>query len=334
MAEPLHPDTVLYAGEKPFPVLPACDHYAGSEKLMVKSLALQRELGPVFDVTCDCEDGAPAGRERQHAELVAGIIAGPDNAYGRVGARIHDVRHAHWRQDLEVIVGTAGRQIAFLTLPKATGVADVLELMAALEAVRREAGISWTIPVHVLIETHGALREAYAIASVPGVECIDFGLMDFVSAHHGAIPASAMASPGQFEHPLVVRAKCEIVAAALAAGVVPVHNVTTELHDTVAIAADARRAREQFGFLRMWSIHPDQIAPIVEAMRPDFGETQEAAEILLAAREADWGPIRQHGRLHDRASYRYFWELLRRAHATGMAVPPAAREAFFASDPR
>ena len=30
------------------------------------------------------------------------------------------------------------------------------------------------------------------------------------------IPASAMRSPGQFEHPLVVRAKCEIAAAALA----------------------------------------------------------------------------------------------------------------------
>ncbi len=332
-SEPLHPDSVLYTGEKRFPVLPACDHYAGSEKLMAKSLARQRELGPVFDITCDCEDGAPAGRERQHAELVASIIAGPDNAFGRVGVRIHDLRHPHWREDLEIIVGQAGRQIAFVTLPKATGLADVLELMQGLEAARRGAGLAWPIPVHVLIETHGALREAYAIACVPGVECIDFGLMDFISAHHGAIPASAMVSPGQFEHPLIVRAKCEIVAAAMAAGVVPAHNVTTELHDPVAISADARRAREQFGFLRMWSIHPDQIGPIVEAMRPDFGEAQEAAEILLAAREADWGPIRYRGRLHDRASYRYFWDLLRRAHATGMTVPQPAREAFFASSP-
>jgi citrate lyase subunit beta/citryl-CoA lyase len=38
-----------------------------------------------------------------------------------------------------------------------------------------------------------------------------------------------MLSPGQFEHPLIVRAKCEIAAAALANGVVPSHNVTTEL---------------------------------------------------------------------------------------------------------
>ena len=30
------PDTVLFSGEKPFPVLPAVDHYAGAEKLMRK----------------------------------------------------------------------------------------------------------------------------------------------------------------------------------------------------------------------------------------------------------------------------------------------------------
>ena len=70
--------------------------------------------------------------------------------------------------------------------------------------------------MHVLIETHGALRDVWQIAALPGVESIDFGLMDFVSGHHGAIPASAMRSPGQFEHRLIARAKAEVVAAALA----------------------------------------------------------------------------------------------------------------------
>ena len=32
-----HPNDVLFAGEKPFPVLPVVDHYAGSEKLMKKA---------------------------------------------------------------------------------------------------------------------------------------------------------------------------------------------------------------------------------------------------------------------------------------------------------
>ena len=139
-----------------------------------------------------------------------------------------------------------------------------------------------------------------------------------------------MKSPGQFEHPLVARAKCEITAAALANGVVPSHNVTTELKDLEYIRSDALRARTEFGYLRMWSIHPNQIQPIVEAMRPDFSEVQAASEILIAAQDTDWGPTQHAGKLHDRASYRYYWELLDRAHITGMAVPEQAKARFFA----
>ena len=56
----LTPDDVLFPGEKPFPVLPAVDHYCGSEKLMQKAMALQTEIaaeyGPLaMDITCDCD---------------------------------------------------------------------------------------------------------------------------------------------------------------------------------------------------------------------------------------------------------------------------------------
>ena len=64
-------------------------------------------------------------------------------------------------------------------------------------------------------------------------------------------------------------------------------------------------------------------------MRPDFSEVESAAAILVAAQDNDWGPIRHHGQLHDRASYRYYWELLARARATGMGVPGDAAQRFF-----
>ena len=325
-----HPRTVLFAGEKPFPMLPAVDHYAGSEKLMRKALLVQQELGPIFDITCDCEDGAHAGAERAHAEMAAGVIMSDDNRFNRVGARVHDVTHAHWRQDLEILVRVAGSRLPFITLPKPCSAADVEIQTGTLREIERACGITRPIPVHVLIETHGALREVWQIAALPGVESLDFGLMDFVSGHHGAIPGSAMTSPGQFEHPLVARAKCEISAAALACGVVPSHNVTTELKDIDTIRNDALRARREFGYLRMWSIHPNQIVPIVEAMRPDFSEVQAAAEILIAAQDKDWGPTQHVGKLHDRASYRYYWELLERAQITGMDIPDQATSRFFA----
>jgi len=324
-----HPSDVLFPGEKPFPVLPAVDHYAGSEKLMKKALQLQNELGPIFDITCDCEDGAHAGAEREHAEMAAGIVMSADNRHGRVAIRIHDFTHPHWRQDIEIIVAIAGSRLPFITLPKPRGVADVQAQIAFLREVEAKNGLQRPIPVHVLIETLGALHEAWEIAATPGVESLDFGLMDFVSGHHGAIPGSAMKSPGQFDHPLVARAKCEITTAALANGVVPTHNVTTELKDLDVIRNDARRARNEFGYLRMWSIHPNQIVPIVEAMRPDFSEVEKAVAIVTAAQDKGWAPIAHEGLLHDRASYRYYWELLARAHATGMTLPDEAIKRFF-----
>ena len=329
MAEHAHPDQVLFQGEKPFPILPAVDHYAGSEKLMKKALAVQHELGAVFDITCDCEDGAHAGAEAEHARMAAGVIMSEDNRFGRVGARIHDITHSHWEQDVDILVGLAGSRLAFLTIPKVRCAADAARQIESIRSAEERHGIEREIPVHVLIETHGALREAWEIAALDRVESLDFGLMDFVSGHHGAIPGSAMRSPGQFEHPLVTRAKCDISAAALANGVVPSHNVTTELKDIDYIRRDAERARKEFGYLRMWSIHPNQIVPIIEAMRPDFTEVEEAAEILIAAQNKHWGPIQHAGKLHDRASYRYYWELLKRARSTGMKIPDEASRRYF-----
>nr|MBP9119056.1 CoA ester lyase [Methyloversatilis sp.] len=167
------------------------------------------------------------------------------------------------------------------------------------------------------------------IAALDRIESIDLGLMDFVSAHHGAVAGDAMKSPLQFEHPLIVRAKCEIAAAAHSCGVVPTHSVTTEIRDIDFVRNDARRARREFGFMRMWSIHPNQIMPIVEAMRPDFAEVEEAIAIVCGAQDADWGPTRHGDKLHDRASYRYYWELLARAQATGLDIPDDVRDRFF-----
>lgn len=337
MSKALHPSEVLYAGGRPFPALAACEHYAGSEKHLRKALklqnALQHEGAPLFDITADCEDGAPVGDAHAQAALIAALINSNDNRFDRLGARIHDVRHPAWQDELETIVGGAGRRLAYLVLPKPESVADVAQQIAALAACRARHDIAREIPVHVLIETPGALRDAWQIAALPEVESLDFGLMDYVSAQHGAIPAAAMHSPGQFEHPLIARAKCEVATAALAHGKVPSHNVTTEFRDLAVVAADARRARQEFGFLRMWSIHPNQIEPIIAALRPDFNEVEEAGIILCAAAAADWGPIQQNGKLYDRAAYRYYWELLQRAHATGVDLAAEVRSRFFNAAP-
>ncbi|MEP7276197.1 MAG: aldolase/citrate lyase family protein [Betaproteobacteria bacterium] len=323
------PQAALYGDAEPLTTLPPCVHYAGNEKFLVKALELQAARGAVFDVAGDCEDGAPVGLEVDHAKMVARLIASPANRHARMGARVHDVTHPAWSSDLEILVGEAGDRIAFLTLPKAEATADVERMLEALAAETAHAGLSRQIPVSVLIETPGAAHDAWAIAGLPGIVSLDFGTLDFVSAHQGAIPLSAMESPGQFDHALLRRAKADVAAAALAHGVIPVHGVTRALDDPGIVFDDARRARDEFGFLRMWSIHPSQIEPIVRALQPSTEQIDEAAAVLAAAQSVGWAPLRAGGKLHDRASYRYCWSVVARAHAAGVPLPPTAA-AYFA----
>ena len=326
----LPPREALFDADEPrTPALPVCDHYAGVEPRMRKALALQAELGPVFDVTLDCEDGAPLGAEAEHAELVAELANSASNVHGRVGARVHPAEHPAFAQDVATLIGRAGARLAYLMVPKPRDAAEVARACTEIDRQLTIHGLGHALPVHVLIETHGALREIDAIAAHPRVESLSFGLMDFVSAHRGAIPAQGMSAAGQFSHPLVVRAKLEIAAACHARGKTPSHCVVTEFNDADALSAAARRAAREFGYTRMWSIHPSQIRPIVAAFAPSAGEIDTAIDILVAAQAAHWAPIRHRDTLHDRASYRYFWHVLERAERTGCALSDDLRSAWF-----
>ena len=251
------------------------------------------------------------------------------NKLGMSGVRIHDYTNAHWKLDVDIIVPGAGNKIAYITIPKPTKASQVSEMIEYIQKTASKAGIKREIPIHVLVETHGALLEVEKIAALPWMQVLDFGLMDFISGHHGAIPASAMRSPGQFEHELLRQAKTTMVAAALAHGVIPAHNVTLDLKNPYQTYKDAHRARNSFGFLRMWSIYPTQVQAIIDAMAPDYSEVQVASDILLKAQDADWGPIQHDGELHDRATYRYFWELVQKAKVTGLKLSDEVMKRFF-----
>ncbi|MCK9687819.1 HpcH/HpaI aldolase/citrate lyase family protein [Scleromatobacter humisilvae] len=332
-----HPRDVLFEDGDPTTSLPVCDHYSGVEARMRKSLELQAELGPVFDVTLDGEDGAPAGGEVEQAHLIAELVQSPANRYDRVGARIVPRGHPAFEKMLEVLLRDAGTRLAYLMIPKSRDAADLEAAVHAIDVAARAVGLAREVPLHALVETHGALRDVELMAAHPRLESLSFGLMDFVSAHRGAIPQSAMSAEGQFAHPLVVRAKLAIAAACHGHSKTPSHCVVTEFKDARALQRAAERACREFGYTRMWSIHPDQVEVIVDAFAPTAAEVDLAVEVVMAAQAADWGPIRlrHNGRehLHDRASYRYFWHVIERAHRTSAGghsqLPAEARVRWF-----
>ncbi len=308
-------------------MLPVCDHYSGVEARMRKSLQLQQELAQefgacVFDVTLDCEDGAPVGGEAEHAALVVELALGAP-ADARVAVRVHPVDHPAFEADVATIAGRAGHRLVHVMLPKVERPEDVERAARALDA----AGAP-RLPLQGLIESPAAVHRAFDIAAHPRLQSLSFGLMDFVSAHGGAIPSGGMGVQGQFTHPLVVRAKLEIASACHAHGKVPSHGVVTEFRDQAAFRAAASRAANEFGYTRMWSIHPDQIRSILEVFAPGAHEIHKATQILRGAERANWAPISFDGKLEDRASYRYYWQVLERAHQTGRPLPEEAREWF------
>lgn len=322
-----HPREVLLGAQAASLVLPVCDHYSGVEARMRKSLQLQAEFTEefgacVFDVTLDCEDGAPVGGEADHAALVVALALLAD-AKARVAVRVHPVDHPAFESDIATIAGAVGHKLTHIMVPKVESVRDVERVVKALAFASASH-----LPLQVLIESPAAVQRAFEIAAHPRVQSLSFGLMDFVSSHGGAIPSDGMGVQGQFTHPLVVRAKLEIASACHAYGKVPSHCVVTEFRDTQALGAAARRAACEFGYTRMWSIHPDQIRPILQAFAPSEPDVELAAKIIAAAADAQWAPIPFEGKLQDRASYRYFWQVLERAHQTGRALPNDIRIYF------
>ena len=99
-----HPREILLGAQAAGAQIPVCDHYSGVETRMLKSLQLQAELTEefgacLFDVTLDCEDGAPVGGEVDHATLVTAIaLDAPTDA--RVAVRVHPVDHHAFEADM------------------------------------------------------------------------------------------------------------------------------------------------------------------------------------------------------------------------------------------
>ena len=324
-----HPNSVLTGAQGGVLTLPVCDHYSGVEARMRKSLELQARwfndhgLCP-FDVTLDAEDGAPTGREAEHIELIVRLLREAAVPQVRVGARVHDVLHPSFQDDVKRLVGAVADRLAFLMVPK---VDTPEQLQCAIQAIDAAGGSQ--VPLHILVESPLAIVHVTTLAAHPRVQSISFGLMDFISSYGGAIPESAMGVQGQFEHPIVVRAKLAIAEACHAYGKVPAHGVVTEFRNADALLQAATRAGRELGFTRMWSIHPDQIPVIVRALTPDAALVEHAAQVLLLAAAAHWAPIEFQQRLHDRASYRYYWQVLQRAHQTGAPVPADVQPWFF-----
>ena len=61
----VHPKDALFAGEKPFPIIPSCEHFAGSEKLISRPSSCRKSWAPYSISPATAKTAHPLVRKRR-----------------------------------------------------------------------------------------------------------------------------------------------------------------------------------------------------------------------------------------------------------------------------
>jgi citrate lyase subunit beta/citryl-CoA lyase len=230
--------------------------------------------------------------------------------------RPNHVRTRYFYRDLIDVVEAAGAHLDAVVLPKVQGPADVQFADRLLTQIEQNVGLPvGRIRLEVLIESAEAVIKAYEIAvASPRMASLIFGIADYA----GDVGARELHDQ-QFAVYHYPKSKC--VAAARAAGIDVIDNVTLRFRDLAACRADAGQAA-RMGFDGKWAIHPDQVKPINEAFTPSAAEIERAREIHALYRAADvdrgLGAIVYKDEMVDAATLRVEWKKLAIAEKAGL----------------
>ena len=129
------------------------------------------------------------------------------------------------------------------------------------------------------LETARAIRDAHAIAAVPGVHSLMLGEAD-LRADLG-LPRGTANGAG------LTLARQTVVLAARAAGLPsPLASAYVNISDLEGLAADSRGQRA-LGFLGRSCIHPAQVAAVREAFQPSPDDVEWARSVIASAGSMD-----------------------------------------------
>lgn len=232
-----------------------------------------KALASGADCVCiDLEDAVPA--DQKEAARAAALAAAPGDS--RLAIRINGVATRAGLADI-LALAEAPKPPSLLFIP-------MVESPAEIAIVRSVLADSHTAFIP-LIETVTGLTNAGAIASQAGVAGLMFGGGDF-SAQLGVALAW---------EPLML-ARAQLVMACAGAGKPAIDVPFIDLENADGLIAETRRAKA-LGFAAKAAIHPAQIAPIHDVMRPTAAELSEAAEAEIAFAAAGGAVVRFKGKM-------------------------------------
>ena len=188
--------------------------------------------------------------------------------------RVNAIDSPHFEADLAAVV-QAG--VNLINLPKPRNADDVRAAVNALDAAERANGATEPIGLLLNIESPGALRRAFELASAhPRVKGLQLGLGDLFEPLGIARRETAAIQQAMFA----------LSMAAGEAGVFAYDSAFADIRDQAGFQAEARLARS-LGFIGKSCIHPSQVALANEVFQPTPDEIAHAQRVVEAAAEAD-----------------------------------------------
>ncbi|WP_451988822.1 HpcH/HpaI aldolase/citrate lyase family protein [Achromobacter aloeverae] len=223
-------------------------------------------------VIVDLEDAVPPAAKAAARDELRQWLRG---ANARVIVRVNAAETSWFADDL---AACASPNVAAIMLPKADNPGD-------LAACARVAPHARLLP---LVETAAGFDALRSLVTVPGVERIVFGSIDF---------QLDLGISGEGEELLFFRSQL-VLASRLGGLAAPVDGVSTEIQDAGIVQADAAKAR-RLGFGAKLCIHPSQVAPVNAAFRPTAQEVEWARRVLDASARAEGAAAVVDGKMID-----------------------------------
>ena len=252
---------------------------AHSLKMMAKAAASEAD-----EVILDLEDSCPLSQKVEARKTLIEALSTFDFRGKLRAFRPNHVRTKFFYRDLIDVVEAAGQHLDAVIVAKVQGPEDVLFVDRLLTQIEQNVGLQpGRIRIEVVIESARALLKADAIATAtPRLSALIFGIADY-AADTGAKELTRE----QFQ--VYHYPKAHTIAAARAAGIDVIDNVTLQFRDLDQCKLDAQRAA-QLGFDGKWAIHPDQVRVINDVFTPSREELGRAREIVDAYRQTGIDP--------------------------------------------
>ncbi len=281
---------------------------ASSERFFAKAQASQADT-LIFDL----EDAVAPDRKASARETLKEVLQ--DSGFSRFErtVRINDLGTPYFLDDVLAMVEVGADGLVVPKTNTVEGIRFVDKLVSlAEERAGRESGSVVLLP---LIEQPEAIGNAFALAkATPRIAGMAFGHGDF------SLSMGIKAAPSV--DGIVLHARCQVVTAAKAAGIMPIDNVYLDIPDIEGLGAETRQGK-QLGYEGKACIHPNQVEPVNAVYTPTQEEVSYAQDLVAAFEQAvveGKGAVAFQGRMIDGPIADIERIVLERARKAGMEV--------------